>query len=90
MRIKFPKKIRSNFEGYNSFIELLRLLQESSDTDFTISFENTKVFEANLSAILGAIIDSTIELQKKVEYVVNILDKVYNDSGVKCTIKKRD
>lgn len=69
MRIKFPKKVRSNFEGYNSFIELLRLLQESADTNFSISFENTDVFEANLSAILGAIIDSTIEPPKKVEYV---------------------
>lgn len=69
MRIKFPKKVGSNFQGYNDFIELLRLLQESSDTDFTISFENTEVFEANLSAILGAIIDSTIEQKKNVELV---------------------
>jgi len=69
MRITFPKKIGSNYHGYSSFIELLRLLQESSDTDFKISFENTEVFEANLAAILGAIIDSTTEQNKTVEYV---------------------
>jgi hypothetical protein len=69
MRIKFPKEVRSNFKGYSDFIELLRLLQESSDTNFTISFENTEIFEANLSAILGAIIDSVSEKKKIVEYV---------------------
>lgn len=69
MRTKFPRKVGSNFEGYDSFIELLRLLQQSSDPDFTISFENTEVFEANLSGILGAIIDSVSEQQKIVELV---------------------
>ncbi|MCJ7448783.1 MAG: hypothetical protein MUO72_13935 [Bacteroidales bacterium] len=61
--------MKSNFEGYNNFIELFCQLQDSSDNDFIISLENTEVFEANLSAILGAIIDSALEQQKKVELV---------------------
>jgi hypothetical protein len=69
MRINFPKEIRSNFKGYSNFIELLRLLQDSSDANFYISFANTVIFEANLSAILGAIIDSVVEQKKTVEYI---------------------
>lgn len=76
MTIAFPKKVKSNFEGYNYFIELLLKLHESTDTDFSINFADTEVFEANLSAILGAIIDSTLDLQKKV-----------NCTGFNATIK---
>ena len=69
IRSNFPKEIRSNFKGYSNFIELLRLLQENSDTNFKIDFKNTEIFEANLSAILGAIIDTVTEQKKIVEYV---------------------
>lgn len=69
MKITFPKKVRSNFEGYRNFIELWRLIQESSDVDFTINFEHTEIFEANLAAILGAIFDSSLEQQKRIGYV---------------------
>ena len=68
MKLLFPRHLRSNFDGYSNFIELLRFLQESTDTNFIISFEKTEIFEANLSAILGAIIDNANEQQKTVEY----------------------
>lgn len=69
MNIRFPRDFKSNFQGYKNFITLLHLLNESEDNSSTISFENTQVFEANLVAILGAIVDLSLDQDKKVEYV---------------------
>jgi hypothetical protein len=68
MKITLPRYLKSNFDGYSNFIELLRLLNDNSDLQSSISFERTEIFEANLSAILGAIIDNAIENQKTIEY----------------------
>jgi hypothetical protein len=44
-------------------------LNDTEDTSSTISFENTQVFEANLAAILGAIVDLAFDQDKKVDYI---------------------
>lgn len=69
MKIRFPRDFKSNFQGYKNFITLLHLLNDTEDNSSSISFENTQVFEANLAAILGAIVDLSIDQDKKVEYV---------------------
>lgn len=58
MRIQIPQKVKSNFAGYKFFIELQNKLQNCDNEGITVCFENTKVFEANLSAILRAVNDT--------------------------------
>lgn len=55
MRIIIPQQVKSNFKGYMFFIELQNKLQNCDDEEILISFKQTKVFEANLSAILRAV-----------------------------------
>jgi hypothetical protein len=68
MILRLPQQLRSNFNGYSVFTELLRYLFESTDPHHIISFERTEIFEANLSAILGAIRDNIIEQKKTIDY----------------------
>jgi hypothetical protein len=69
MIITFPKSVKSNFKGYNNFIQFASLLKNSEDIEIKISLKHSEIFEANLVAILGAVIDSAAENQKKIEYV---------------------
>ncbi|GGJ91625.1 hypothetical protein [Parabacteroides faecis] len=50
------KVLYTNKEGYNSLALLFNQIIQSDDVDFSISFSKTTWFEANLSAVLGAII----------------------------------
>jgi len=48
-------KIISEFDGYNGLIKLYHTLLEQTKTEITLNFINTEWFEANLSAVLGAV-----------------------------------
>ena len=63
--------VRSDFDGYNSLIELSFELSQNKDKEVVINFQNNNKFEANLSAILGAICSISDE-QKKTLAFVNI------------------
>lgn len=75
MEIVIPPNVKSNFAGYKFFIELYYQLHSSNDLDYTISFENVKVFEANLVAILSAINDTVRENNKNIQ-LINIKNEI--------------
>lgn len=66
MRFNLNQKIKSNFQGYSDFIELYHAIKASSDKEIEINFSGTNWFEANLSAVLGGIIELLTVEGKKV------------------------
>lgn len=50
-------KISSDFDGYDFLIEVYHKAKASYDTTITLIFSNNFWFEANLAAVLGAIIE---------------------------------
>lgn len=75
MKIIIPPNVKSNFAGYKFFIELYYKIHLSEDLEFIISFENVRVFEANLAAILRAINDTGREKNKNIK-LININDEI--------------
>lgn len=59
-------KVSSDFEGYEYLIQLYRLAGSSSDKTITLIFTQTTWFEANLAAVLGAIVELLEAAGKKV------------------------
>jgi len=55
MEVMIPREIRNNYDGYNSLLTLHNQIYEQSSQTITLNFVNTQWFEANLSAVLGAI-----------------------------------
>lgn len=77
MAFVIQKNVMSNFEGYNSLINLNYNMFHNSDTEIIIDFSNNLKFEANLSAILGAIC-SISEEQKKTITLTNLNQPLQN------------
>ncbi|HEY5124527.1 MAG TPA: ATP-binding protein [Ignavibacteria bacterium] len=50
-----PTRVYSDFNGYDNIIDLFNDIEEFSDDEIVLDFIHTNWFEANLSAILGAI-----------------------------------
>lgn len=50
------KVLYTNLEGYNSLAKLFDQIKQSNETKISISFSRTTWFEANLCAVLGAMI----------------------------------
>ncbi len=75
MKIKIPQKVKSDFTGYQFFIELYYQLHSCNDKQYLISFENTNVFEANLVSILRAINDTGREQDKDIN-IGNIRNEI--------------
>lgn len=86
MKFLIENKVMSNFEGYNSLINLSFAISQSPDNKIIIDFKSNKEFEANLSAILGAIC-SLAEEQKKTIVIINLnpfLQKVLRENKFLC------
>lgn len=66
MEVFMLQKIRSEFDGYNGLITLYHNLREQPDTEIVLNFTKTEWFEANLSAVLGAVCVLVEEQGKKV------------------------
>lgn len=54
--VSVPRKIENDIEGFNFFIELYKTLNQSCGKKIILDFNKTRWLEANLSAILGAIL----------------------------------
>lgn len=65
---KFPNRISSDFAGYNQLINLFHELKSSPNARINFCFKNTLWFEANLSAVLGAIIELLEEQDKTIVF----------------------
>ena len=57
MRFKFLKNIKSDFTGYNALLDFHDKTKDLSFDEIILDFSNTEWFEANLTAILGAILN---------------------------------
>lgn len=57
MKYEFPQNIRSSFEGYNVFIDFYNKTDDIFFDEIILDLKNTTWIEANLSAILGAILN---------------------------------
>lgn len=66
MLVYLNPQIKSDFEGYSHLIDIFHQLKAAKAKQITISFKNTWWFEANLSAVLGAIIELLINEGKEV------------------------
>ncbi len=58
MRFQFPNGINSNFNGYGILIDFYNKINNLEFEDITLDFSNTIWFEANLTAVLGAILSN--------------------------------
>lgn len=54
----FPNKIENNYQSFSVLIDLYQQLMKLFVEDVYIDFSNTSYLEANLSALMGAIIDN--------------------------------
>lgn len=66
MIINLSGNIQSTYEGYQELISMLGKISVSSDTNAEIDFSDVWWFEANLCAVLGAVIQLTKAQGKKV------------------------
>ena len=66
MYVYLNSKIQSDFEGYSHLIRLYHTAKASNEVEINFSFGNTWWFEANLSAVLGAIFELLVDEGKKV------------------------
>lgn len=57
MQFEFPQGIKSNFEGYSSLVDFSNRTKGLVFDEIVLDFSNTKWFEGNLTAVLGAILN---------------------------------
>jgi len=56
MKIKIPKNVNSDFEGYSAMIEIYHQTEKADFSEVEIDFSQNNWFDANLVAVLGAIL----------------------------------
>lgn len=71
MELIVQQKVMSDFDGYNSLINLNYDISQNLDNEIILDFKNNTWFEANLFAILGAF-RSLAEEQKKRVSIINL------------------
>lgn len=59
MRFEFPQSIKSDFEGYSTLVDFCNITDGLVFDGITLDFIKTKWLEANLTAVLGAILNKT-------------------------------
>jgi anti-anti-sigma regulatory factor len=81
MKYLFPKQINSDLSGYNVFIDFYIQTNDLSFDEVILDFSKTTWFDANLAAILGAILNkirgelNTIAIQNMKPQIQDILRK---------------
>lgn len=77
MIIKFDDDIKSDFEGYEKLLFVLSRGLNAGDDQIIFDFENVNFFEANLCAVLAAVIEILEKGGKQISFE-NIAFKVQN------------
>lgn len=77
MRYEFPSNIRSNFEGYDFLVKFFSKTQKCIFDDILLDLSKTEWFEANLTAVLGAIL-SRLQFEPNTIKIENICNKIKN------------
>ncbi|GAB4233129.1 MAG: hypothetical protein Tsb0034_06200 [Ekhidna sp.] len=71
MELKIVSRVASDFEGYDYLIQIYQTASASKERTITLIFEGTFWFEANLAAVLGAIVE-LLEAKGKVVKIVGV------------------
>ena len=61
MIYKFPTEIKSNYNGYETFVDLYHKIKDYSFSKIYLDFDLTTWFDANLCAVMGAILARVTE-----------------------------
>jgi len=79
MIFEFPREVKSNFGGYETLVKLYYLFfsQNHEFTELVLDFKNTNFFDANLCAVLGAILSKVTEHNNSIRFV-NIRHGIQN------------
>jgi hypothetical protein len=78
--ISFCRQISSDYDGYNFLTQIYHKAKDLESSDITFDFSKTQWFEANLSAVLGAILELLESENKKIalrnfQYKVEVILK---------------
>lgn len=77
MNIVFDNDIKTDYEGYIKLLQIIFEANKSRADDIVFDLKNVKFFEANLCAVLGAIIEIISINEKRVSFI-NINDLIKN------------
>lgn len=69
MIIKIPYKVSSDYDGFNKLVKIHNQLKDIMFETVRFDFSNCSWFEANLSAVLGAICNDLLKNLNKIEFV---------------------
>lgn len=75
MKFDFPREIKSNFQGYVTLIDFFHQTKDLFIDEIILDFQNTSWFDANLLALLGAILHGVNEQWNDVK-LINIPSKI--------------
>ena len=75
MTIAFGNNIKTDFEGYGKLLQVISQAEKSSDACIVFDFSRVQFFEANLCAVLGAIIEIIRATGKTIQFL-NIHNRV--------------
>jgi len=75
MTIVFASNIKTDYFGYNKLLQIIAMADKSSDSRIVFDFNNVQFFEANLCAVLGAIVE-IIRAKGKIVEFININQRV--------------
>ncbi|MBU0701450.1 ATP-binding protein [bacterium] len=62
MQFEFPQNISSDFGGYDTLVDLSNKISDIYFEDIPLDFSKTKWFDANLTAVLGAILSGSQDM----------------------------
>lgn len=77
MLLKLPKKVSSDYSGLNNLVSIHNQVKDIMFEKITFDFSNCSWFEANLSAVLGAICDDLIAGMNSIEFI-NLNERIKN------------
>ena len=86
MEITIPKKLTNNFQSYLFFTELQATTKRFIQDEIVLNFEETKLIESNLFAVLGSLI-MDLERRKNKVRLINFPDSILNLFYTKKMIK---
>lgn len=73
--IKIPPKVCSDYEGFSFLVKLINYCNKLYFNEIILDFEENTWFEANLTAVLGAILDKTRNNINNVK-IINLTNRV--------------
>ncbi|RXQ97690.1 ATP-binding protein [Ancylomarina salipaludis] len=86
MEINIPKKLTNNYQSYLFFTELQASTKQLIKTEIVFNFQETKLIESNLFAVIGSLIMDLERRRNKVR-LINFQDSILNLFYTKKMIK---